>query len=139
MKPIYSHFLTVQNNEIDSLKHVNNEVYLRWLLEAAQAHSTSLGYTLENFLSRGQCFVVRKHELEYLLPAFLHDELVIETWIKEISAAKSTRSYRIRRIKDDKTLMMASTLWVYVDLKTGRPTEIPETMAADYAQFLHRD
>lgn len=134
----FSHPLTVQPKDIDSLGHVNNEVYLRWLLQAAEAHSASLGYTMESFLSSGQCFVVRRHELDYLLPAFLGEELVIETWIKDLGAAKSTRVYRLKRLSDGKVLMNAQTLWVYVDLKSGRPTEIPPSMAQNYGRYLHR-
>ncbi|MBY0515903.1 MAG: acyl-CoA thioesterase [Bacteriovoracaceae bacterium] len=137
MKPIFSYPITVQQKDIDSLRHVNNEVYLRWTLEAANAHSVSLGYGMEKFLSDGACFVVRRHELDYLLPAYLGEELIVETWIKTMNAAKSIRAYQIKRKSDEKIILKAETLWVYINLSNGRPMEIPEKMAADYSAFLH--
>ncbi len=137
MKPLFSYPITVNEKHIDSLKHVNNEVYLRWLLEAAGAHSTSLGFGMDKFLSDGACFVVRRHEIDYLAPAFLGEELVVETWIHEIKTAKSTRAYRIRRLSDDKILLTAQTLWVYISLATGKPIEIPQYMAETYGKYLH--
>ena len=137
MKPIFSLPLTVQREHIDSLEHVNNEVYLRWILMAAGAHSESLGYTMSFFLNSGGCFVVRKHELNYLLPTHLGEHLVIETWITSLKAAQSTRAYRIKRVQDDRVIFTAETLWVYIDLNTGRPIEIPIEMRENYGRFLH--
>jgi acyl-CoA thioester hydrolase len=128
----FSYPLTVQPADIDALRHVNNEVYLKWLLEAAGAHSVSLGFGMEKFLSDGACFVVRRHEIEYLASAYLGEELVVETWVKDMEAVRSKRAYRIRRLKDDKILVTAETLWVYINMKTGRPTEIPASMQEAY-------
>ncbi len=128
----FSYPLKVQASDIDALKHVNNEVYLRWLLQAASAHSVSLGYGLEKFLSDGACFVVRRHEIEYLASAYMNEDLIVETWVKDMEAVRSKRAYRIRRIKDEKVLVTAETLWVYIDMKTGRPIEIPASMREAY-------
>ncbi len=64
----------IKNQDIDALGHVNNEVYLKWLIEAATAHSTELGFSIEKFLEMGSSFVVRRHELDYRLPVFLSDQ-----------------------------------------------------------------
>jgi len=39
---------------------------LRWVQEAALAHSTALGFPEPAYLARGQAWVVRTHEIEYL-------------------------------------------------------------------------
>jgi len=136
MNRIYEHPLTVAASEIDSLKHVNNEVYLKWLVEAAVAHSESLGYTIETFLAGGAAFVVRRHEIDYLLPAYLGGELVVQTWLETMETVRSVRCYQIVRKNDGKTLVQGKTLWVYIDLKSGRPKPIPEEMITNYSRFL---
>lgn len=128
----FSYPITVKASDIDALNHVNNEVYLSWLLMAAAAHSTSLGYGMERYIKEGGCFVVRRHEIDYLASGYLGEELVVETWVKDISTARSTRAYRIRRPKDDKILVNAETVWVYINMKTGRPQEIPAHMTATF-------
>lgn len=122
----FKYSITVNNDHIDALKHVNNEIYIRWLMESAGAHSSACGLTLEKYLASGACFVVRRHEVDYLAPAYLGEKLIVETWIKNMHAKKSTRAYRIIREHDNTIVVTAETLWVYVDLKTARPTEIPQ-------------
>ena len=122
----FKYSITVNNDHIDALKHVNNEIYIKWLMESAGAHSSACGLTLERYLTSGACFVVRKHEVDYLAPAYFGEKLIVETWIKNIQAKKSTRAYQIIREHDNTIVVTAETLWVCVDLKTGRPTEIPQ-------------
>jgi acyl-CoA thioester hydrolase len=129
---LFTYPIKVNASHIDRLNHVNNEVYLKWLLEAASAHSTALGYGMERYLKEESVFVVRRHEIEYLMSAYLDEELVVETWIKDIAGARTTRAYRIKRMSDQKTLVTAETLWVYISMKTGKPQEIPPAMARDF-------
>ncbi|MFN3453816.1 MAG: acyl-CoA thioesterase [Pseudobdellovibrio sp.] len=137
MKKIFRYPIKVSQEHIDSLNHVNNEVYIKWLLEAAGANSSSIGFTLDKFLSEEACFVVRRHEVDYLAPAFLDEELTVETWIEQMEATRSTRVYTIKRNKDDKTLIKAKTLWVYINLKNGRPIEIPEHVIESFSPYIH--
>ena len=134
---IFTYPIKVAEEHIDSLNHVNNEVYIKWLLEVAMAHSSSLGYTMEKFLSDGSCFVVRRHEIDYLAPAFINEDLIVETWLKEVRGTRTSRVYAIRRASDQKILIKAETLWVYINLQTGKPTEIPEELAEAFAAFVH--
>lgn len=117
--------------DIDALGHVSNLVYLRWVQDAATAHSDACGYGLEAYQALGAVFVVRRHEIEYLRPALLGDGIVVETWVRDWRGASSTRRTRILRKGDGVELCRASTLWAFVDLARGRPRRIPgELMGA---------
>ncbi len=129
---IFEYPLTVTESDVDGLNHVNNTVYLRWLIDAASAHSEHLGYGLKEFLAAGGAFVVRRHELDYLRPAFVAEELVVHTWVTDFETDRTTREYKIVRKKDQKTIMVAKTLWVFVNMKTGKATKIPDKIATDY-------
>lgn len=117
--------IAVNRSHIDQFNHVNNEVYITWLMKAATEHSESLGYSLERFVTDGAAFIVRRHEIDYLAPVLLGEELVLETWVPDMIGVRTTREYRMTRASDQKVVLEAKTLWVYVSLKTGRPTEIP--------------
>jgi len=110
--------------DIDGLGHVSNLVYLRWVLDAALAHSTAKGLDEAAYKARGQGWVVRRHEIDYLRAALEGDDLVVETRVASIAAASSTRKTRIFR--DGELLARAATSWAYVDYRTGRPIRIPE-------------
>jgi acyl-CoA thioester hydrolase len=110
--------------DIDGLGHVSNLVYLRWVLEAALAHSTAKGLDEAAYKTRGQGWVVRRHEIDYVRAAFAGDELVVETRVASVAAASSTRRTRI--LRDGELLARAATNWAYVDFGSGRPMRIPE-------------
>jgi acyl-CoA thioester hydrolase len=120
----FVHEVEVVEEDIDNLGHASNLVYLRWVQDAALAHSTSLGFSQQAYIARGEAWVVRRHEIEYLRAAVLGDRLRIETRVESMKAANSVRRTEIFR--GGELLCRAATDWVYLDLQRGRPTRIPE-------------
>ena len=120
----FVHEVEVVERDIDNLGHASNLVYLRWVQEAALAHSTALGFSESSYLARGQAWVVRRHEIEYLRAAVLGDRLRIETRVATMKVANSVRKTAIFR--EGELLCRAETDWVYVDLARARPIRIPE-------------
>lgn len=118
--------------DIDRLGHASNQVYLRWVLDAALAHSTALGLSEDAYLARGQAWVVRRHELKYLRPALVRDRLRVDTRVVSMSAASSERHTRIRRLSDGAILLSAVTDWVYVELPRGKPVRIPDEVRSRF-------
>lgn len=135
MKKIFTYRPKIQASDIDSLGHVNNEVYLRWLIEAAVAHSSFVGYTLANYLEMQSAFVVRRHELDYLLPTFAQDQLRIETWTDPMEGSKALRHYELYNEESKKLILKGQTMWVFVNLQTGRPVKIPSEVVTAFANF----
>ena len=119
----FVHEVEVVDADIDNLGHASNLIYLRWVQDAALAHSTALGFPETAYLARGQVWVVRKHEIEYLRPAVAGDRLRIETRVVLMKVANSVRRTEIFR--NGELVCRASTDWVYVDLSRGRPLRIP--------------
>ena len=50
MERIFRFPIKVGKESIDVLGHTNNKEYLRWMEEAALAHSDSLGWTMDRYL-----------------------------------------------------------------------------------------
>jgi acyl-CoA thioester hydrolase len=122
----------VRREDIDELGHASNLVYLRWVQEAALAHSTAVGLGQADYLGRGEVWVVRSHQIEYLRPALLGEQLAVDTRVASISVANSVRRTSITRASDGALLCRASTDWVFVDLKRGRPRRIPADVRARF-------
>ena len=81
--------------------------------------------------------VVRKHELNYLLPTYLGDELHIATWISANDGKLSTvRDYQIIRQSDGKTVFTGRTNFVTVDMVTGKPKRMPAEFIEAYIPAL---
>jgi acyl-CoA thioester hydrolase len=78
--------------------------------------------------------VVRKHEIDYLNQAFLHDHLLMRTWTGEHSAVTWDRHYEIIRVSDNKKIITAKSVWVLLDKLTGRPARIEKAVLDRFDQ-----
>ena len=123
---MFRHRVTVGEADLDELGHTNNIQYVRWLQDAAIAHSAHVGLTFERYVALGGVFVVRRHEIDYLRSALRGDELEVRTHVASVMAAKSERKYEIVRVSDETVIVRALTLWGFVDTSMGRPMRIPE-------------
>lgn len=124
--------IAVAPADIDELNHVGNVVYLRWVQEAAMAHSVAVGLGMDEYLARGAAFVVTRHEIDYLRPAVAGDQVEVETRVCAITTATSERRTAVRRARDGELLARAVTRWAYVELASGRPARIPPDVRARF-------
>ena len=117
--------------DIDGQNHVNNTVYLRWIQDVATAHWQSLA-SAEAQAAIG--WVVLRHEIDYRSPASLGDEILLRTWVGKASRLKFERFTEIRRKIDNKQLLaQARTLWVPVDVRTGKPMRVSAELRAQFS------
>ncbi len=121
----FRHAITVAESDLDELGHASNILYVRWLQDAAVAHSASVGLTYARYISLGGVFVVRRHEIDYLRSALRGDALEVRTHVANVMAAKSERRYEIVRTADEIVIARAVTTWGFIDITSGRPMRIP--------------
>lgn len=124
--PWYRHRIEVAEADIDELGHASNICYVRWLQDAAVAHSTAAGLGYEGYVRLGGVFVVRRQEVDYLRPALRGEALEVRTRVVSVMAAKCHRQTEIVRASDDVPLARAMTTWGFVDVTQGRPMRIPD-------------
>jgi acyl-CoA thioester hydrolase len=132
--------ITAQSADIDELGHVSNLVYVRWVLETAMAHSIARGWGHSEYLASGSVWVVRRHEIDYLLPVTVGQELVGETWVDSWKAASCVRRTELIRAPSHGSggaassgaagvvVARAATTWAFMAIASGRPQRIPDEM-----------
>jgi acyl-CoA thioester hydrolase len=135
MPALYEHRRVVQPEEIDELGHANNLAYLRWLQDAALAHSAAQGWPPEAYRRLGLGWVVRSHEITYERSALAGDPVVVRTWVASFKKASSVRRYDVFRQTDGKRLATAATNWAFVDYSTGLPARIPPQIIESFELF----
>jgi acyl-CoA thioester hydrolase len=118
--------ITATAADIDELGHVSNQVYLRWVLEVARAHSLACGMDIADYGALGLIFIIRRHELDYIQPVLLGQELVASTWVEEWKASWCIRKTELTR--DGVVVMRASTQWVMMSTTSNRPQRIPDQL-----------
>ena len=123
-KEVYIKELLVRSEHIDALGHVNNEVYLKWVMEIAGEHWFRRA---PEYLQKTSYWVVRRHELDYLKPSFEGDVLEISTWVEEISGVQSIRCVKITRYGEP--VFQARTNWIMFNSKTNKPSRISQELS----------
>ncbi len=127
MSAIHRYRLTVPASAIDENQHVNNVQYVQWMQDAAARHSADAGCTAAS-QTLGATWVVRHHHVEYLRPAFAGEDVEVLTWVSARRKVRSLRKYRFVRAADGATLVQGQTEWILVDVASGRPRTIPDTI-----------
>lgn len=128
MPRIFTREITVKDSDIDVQGHVNNLRYLKWMQDVAVAHSAAQGWSMERYVAEGMGWVVRSHTITYKRPAFLGEGITACTWIAGFAPRMSPRKYLFWRAADKAVLAEAETMWVFIDLGTGRPVKVPQEL-----------
>ena len=79
-----------------------------WVAAAPDARKEAIGW------------VVVRHEIDYLNPARLGDEIVGCTWVGAAQKHIFERYVEIVRVRDQKVLARARSLWCPIDLRSRR-------------------
>ena len=124
MKPVqFEMKVAVMPEHIDVLNHVNNVQYLYWVQEIAKAHWNKLTVNLSDVEG---VWVVRNHFIEYKRPAFLGDELRLQTQVKNIRGPLSERQVWILNTKTEELLVQCTTAWCYMELESRKLLAVPK-------------
>jgi acyl-CoA thioester hydrolase len=122
--------------DIDAAQHVNNATYLAYAEDAGVQIAASRGWPMTRMANDGFSIIARRHRIEYRALALLDDELAISTWVSDVKRATAMRHYAIRRVRDDALLARISTLFVWVNLRTGMPMRVPDVFMASFADNI---
>jgi acyl-CoA thioester hydrolase len=121
---VFARKRTIEPRHIDLLGHVNNVIWVEFVVRLADAHSSALGFGRERVRELGGQWIVRRHEIDYHASAVVGDEILEETWVEQMRGARSLRRSRFTRIGDRTLLVAGATHWAYCDPRTLRPTRI---------------
>lgn len=130
---IFAHEIVVAPADIDVLGHASNITFVRWIQETALAHSSAVGLDVDAYKELGAVFVIVRHEIDYMRPAMLGDVLESRTWVSSVMAAKCLRSTEIVRKADGQVLARGMTTWGFIEIATGRPKRIAQSVKSAFA------
>lgn len=121
----YHHPITVRPEDIDFMGHVNNARYLAWVQDAVLAHWHKLAPAEE---IAAKAWVALKHEITYLRPAFLEDDVFAQTVLEGFNGARAFYHTLIKR--GEEVLAEVKSSWCCIDAATLRPARIGEHLRA---------
>ncbi len=128
-RSVFEREIIARPEHIDELGHVNNAVWVEWIQDLAVDHWRSLADPRHD----AQYFwVVVRHEIDYLRPAFDGETVTARTWIAD--APKGARSTRVMEFTgpDGKVCVRSRTDWAIIDKALGRPIRVPPEVVAPF-------
>lgn len=135
LKSVY----TVRFNDCDPNGHLNNARYIDYLLNAREDHLKQYyQVTLPDFFKQGLGWVVRRHEIQYVRPAYYSEVVCIESRLIELGPSHLLVEMLMF---DEQQSSLKAILWTdftCIDVKTGRRKEHPDSfMEFARAMQLH--
>ena len=124
--------------DIDGAQHVNNSNYLAYVEDCAMQVMAAHGWPLARMWSDGVALVARRHQIEYLQPAVLDDELELATWASGMTDDSFVRHTTITRVSDRALLAQVHSVYGLLDLATRKSVSIPSAFMADFASNTAR-
>lgn len=115
--------ITILPQDIDLFDHVNNVVYLRWVQEVSTAHWFAAATEAQK---ESIGWVVVRHEIDYISAVQLGDEIIGRTWVGIAQKNLFERHVEIVRVRDNKVIARARSMWCPIDMKSRRPTRVGE-------------
>jgi acyl-CoA thioester hydrolase len=115
--------ITILPQDIDLYDHVNNVVYLRWVQEVSTSHWMAAATEAQK---ESIGWVVVRHEIDYISAVRLGDEIIGRTWVGVAQKNLFERHVEIVRVRDNKVIARARSMWCPIDLKSRRPTRVGE-------------
>jgi acyl-CoA thioester hydrolase len=123
----FHHPVAIDAADIDHMGHVNNAVYLKWVQEAVIDYWRSVAPP--NAVAE-HLWVALKHEISYLKPTFLQDNVVAEVIAEKVEGARAYFTTVVRRGQE--VLSEVKSCWCCLDAASLRPARLARDIAARF-------
>jgi len=118
--------------DIDTMQHVNNAVYLKYVEAADTCLLDARGWPRARMVAAGVDVKVHQYRIEYRQPAQIGDELDVVSWFVETQGPAALRYYTIRRARDQALLARALMRWAWIDVESGSALPTPVELLVDF-------
>lgn len=107
--------LIVRYVETDKMNIVHHSNYYVYFEEARTQFIKKSGMSYSEMEERGIMFPLVESNCKYIQGAKYEDELIIKTWVKELTPVKAEFNYSVIRERDQKEIARGGTLHAFVD------------------------
>lgn len=128
----YSQEIEVRYADLDTMRHVNNAIYLTYIEQARSGYLATACQWDWNSLG----MVLAKTDINYRRPIHFHHSPVV--WIRTTKLGKSSITQEVVITEKDRNTLIyadATIILVHIDHKTGRPLPLPDYMRSRFEQY----
>ncbi|MEZ4906894.1 MAG: thioesterase family protein [Saprospiraceae bacterium] len=121
MELIYTKNIIIEDEHLDSLNHVNNVQYIKWMEEMAKEHWDLLKVNTEY---AEDYWVLVDHHIQYLRQVFKGEVLLVRTYPEEPEGIRQPRKVEFYIGND--LVVDSRTKWVLIDKNTNKIKRLPK-------------
>jgi YbgC/YbaW family acyl-CoA thioester hydrolase len=126
MSKIFTRNFRVRWGELDPSGTVSPANYLRYLIETAWDWGTAMGWDAKYSENPDVFWVIRETEIHILQSLRHNDEFGLTIWMVNWKTVRGTRCFELTRKDSGEVIAQGTQHIVYMDAKTGRPTNMPD-------------
>ncbi len=127
----YSFDSRVRYSEIGEDKKLTLNSIINYFQDCSTFHSESAGVGMEFLADKQQVWVLSAWQIVVERYPELCEEIKISTWPYEFRHFMGKRNFTMED-KEGNRIAYANTLWTYLDLRTGHPTNVDEKQIQAY-------
>lgn len=124
---MYRHAISIAEQDIDHMGHVNNSVYLKWVQDAVVQYWQAIAPA--EAVSK-HLWVALKHEITYRKPTFRDDSVFAEVIAEQVQGARAFFTTIVKRGED--VLAEVKSCWCCLDAMSQRPTRLAQDVASSF-------
>jgi acyl-ACP thioesterase len=118
-------FADVDRNQVMLLPQL-----FKLLQEAAVQHADLFGVGVRGIAERGTSWVLNRLAVELTRYPRRDEPIRVNTWSTGVQSFKGFREFRL--YSGEELLLLASSLWLWIDLRTRSLTRVPEAIAKNF-------
>ena len=127
----YSFDSRVRYSEIGEDRHLTLNGMINYFQDCSTFHSEAAGVGMEFLAEKQQVWVLSAWQIVVERYPELCEEIKISTWPYEFRHFMGKRNFTMED-KAGNRVAYANTLWTYLDLNTGHPTNVDEKQVEAY-------
>ena len=120
MSGIYEKEYKLTSSDVNKWQRLRTSTLMRWLQEAAIAHTEQLGMGREKTLDKGILWILTMQRVEVLRMPVYDEQILVRSWPGKTMHVFFPRYYEIVTKETGELLLRASALWMLLDQKTRR-------------------
>lgn len=128
---MYSFESKVRFSEVDQEERLRITSLINFFQDCSTFQSEGLGLGIEELREKGKGWVLNAWQIIVNRYPAMGENVRIETWPTGFEGIYGTRNFRLST-KDGEVLAYANSIWVFMDMKKGRPIRPTEEDIQDY-------
>lgn len=121
----------VHYHEVNQQERATPLTILHYLEDAAISHSEAVGKGVKDLKSKNQAWILNQWQLQMIRYPVLGEKVLLETWSAGFERFYGTRDFLVRD-KDQEIIGRATSLWVFYNTESKRPSRIPSDFQEAY-------